>query len=239
MKKPTSQIFVAVVCALLGFLLAYQFKILAKKGDVNTQYNNSDILSEVENLKKEKEELVSNNANLTEELKKLEESAATNGKVDMEVKKSLDNARLQLGLVDVKGPGMTITLAPKTPIFGSEQYDSGMELGEGELIHLVNTLWYYGAEAVSIQDTRITAQTGIKNAGSAVWLGTAKKISPKDKIVIKAVGDKKKLSTGINFPGVMQYGALVNYNPEIMPSDDITIEKTNQQYKTDYVKPIN
>jgi len=56
MNKHASQIVVAIVCGLLGFLLAYQYKVLAGKGTTETNYN-SDIMAEVENLKNEKEEL--------------------------------------------------------------------------------------------------------------------------------------------------------------------------------------
>lgn len=239
MKKPTSQIFVAIVCALLGFLLAYQFKVLAKKGSSESNLNNKDIISEVEGLKKEKEELATTNAQLMEQMKKLEETAAESGKVDKEVKKALDNARIQLGTVDVKGPGIIITLKPKTPIFGSSSNDSSRDLGEDELVHLVNTLWYAKAEAISINDTRITAQTGIKNAGNIVWLGASgKKVSPKDTIVIKAIGDKTKLDVAIKFQGVLEFGALINYEPKIESADEIVIEKTTESFKTDYITPV-
>ena len=110
MKRTVSQIFVAIVCALLGFLLTYQFKQLNIANRKNIDYNSSDILLELENLKKEKEDLQKNNEILSEELKQLEDAAAEEGEVEGEIKKQLDNARMQLGLLDVKGPGLTITL---------------------------------------------------------------------------------------------------------------------------------
>ena len=75
MKKLTSQIFIAIVCAILGFLLANQFKVLNEKNKINSSTNNLDIISEIESLKKEKEELVKRNEELTAEVKKLEEVA--------------------------------------------------------------------------------------------------------------------------------------------------------------------
>ena len=56
MKRVASQLVVAVVCGFLGFLLTYQFKLLSKKNELTNSYENSDILKEVESLKKEKEE---------------------------------------------------------------------------------------------------------------------------------------------------------------------------------------
>ena len=237
MKK---QIFVAVVCALLGFLLAYQFKMLAKKDGTDGNINNTDIISEVESLKKEKEELASTNSKLTEEIKKLEESATENGKVDLEVKKALDNARIQLGTVDVKGPGIIVTIKPKTPIF-SNATDTSVDLGSAELVHLVNTLWYARAEAISINDYRVTAQTGIMNSSgtSIIWIGTSgRKVSPKETIVIKAIGDKTKLNVALDFPGALKFGALDNYDVTYKVVDDIFIEKTTESYRTDFITPV-
>ena len=58
MKRTVSQIFVAIVCALLGFLLTYQFKQLNIANRKNIDYNSSDILLELENLKKENDNTV-------------------------------------------------------------------------------------------------------------------------------------------------------------------------------------
>lgn len=60
-----------------------------------------------------------NNEILSEELKQLEDAAAEEGEVEGEIKKQLDNARMQLGLLDVKGPGLTITLTLKNSVFGA------------------------------------------------------------------------------------------------------------------------
>ena len=53
MKRAQSQIAVAIVCCLLGFLLAYQFKVLAKENAEETNYISNDVLAEIESLKKE------------------------------------------------------------------------------------------------------------------------------------------------------------------------------------------
>ena len=50
MKISRSQIFVAIVCALLGFLLAYQFKVLSNKNTASniSVYDKNDMISEIE-----------------------------------------------------------------------------------------------------------------------------------------------------------------------------------------------
>ncbi|GAA0069158.1 DUF881 domain-containing protein [Clostridium sardiniense] len=239
MKKSTSQISIAIVCALLGFLLAYQFKLLNKNNESNIEsYNKSDVIAELDSLKKEKEGLQNKNNSLNEELKKLEEAASKEGNVGKEIKNQLDSARMHLGLVDVKGPGVTIKITPKTSIFGSSNDDIGRGITEEELIHIINLLWYSKAEAISINGYRVTPQTGIKNSSNYIWIGTAGKVSPKEPIIIKAIGDKARLNVGLNFPGSLDFGALQNYNCEVEQSDNLVIDKTTQTIKSDYLKPV-
>lgn len=239
MKVSKSQIFIAIVCALLGFLLSYQFKVLSNQSSSNVNtYDQNDIISEIETLRKEKEELVATNSKLSEELKQLEEAASKDGDVGKEIKNQLDAARMHLGVVDVKGPGIVLTITPKTSIFNASSNDTSRDLGEDEIVHIVNLLWYSGAEAISINDIRITPQTGIKTAGNGISIGSAGRIYPKEKIVIKAIGDKGRLNVGLSFPGSLEYLALPNYNNEIKTEDEIFIAKTTQSLKSEFIKSV-
>jgi uncharacterized protein YlxW (UPF0749 family) len=240
MKVSRSQLFVAIVCGLLGFLLAYQFKVLSNKNIESniSNYDKNDVISEIETLKKEKEELLTTNSKLSDELKQLEETAAKDGDLGKDIKNQLDNARMHLGVVDVKGPGITLTITPKSTIFGSNPSDSSRDLGEDELVHIVNLLWYSGAEAISINDIRITPQTGIKTAGNGIAIGSTGKVYPKDKITIKAIGEKGRLNVGLSFPGSLEYLALPNYNNEIKTEDDIFIGKSTQSLKSEFIKLV-
>jgi uncharacterized protein YlxW (UPF0749 family) len=239
MKKTASQITVAVVCAILGFLLAYQFKVLSKEDANLENANNADIISEIEGLEKEKEELVKSNSELTENLKKIEDNATKEGDVGKEIKSQLDNTRIQLGLVDVKGEGLIITITPKNNIFSSNSSTS-TNLGSDELIHLVNLLLFSRAEAVSINGFRVTPQTGIMVSGDYIWIGSAGKVTATEPIEIKAIGDKNSLNVGVTFPSSnLTYGGLVNYIIDVKMTDDIIIEKTTQSLKSEFVKPVN
>ena len=238
MKKVLSQLVVAVVCAFLGFLLTYQFKQLSVANSGDIDYDSADILSEIEILKKEKEDLQKNNEILSEELKQLEDAAAKEGEIEGEIKKQLDNARMQIGLLDVKGPGVVITLALKNSVFGSNGTQTVNTVSEEEIINLINSLWYAGAEAISINEMRITPQTGIKMAGSSISIGSAGRVDPNSEIIIKAIGDKNKLNLAVNFPGVLDYGALKSYSSDVKQIDDITVVKTTQSLRYEYIKPI-
>lgn len=238
MRKIISQFVVALVCAILGFLLTYQFKALNAKENVNATAQNQDILAQIEVLQKEKDQLTETNKTLSEEIKRLEKVAAEEGFLENEIKKQLDNTRMHLGLVDVKGPGIVITITPKTTIFGENSTDSTVGVTEEELVHIINLLWYSRAEAISVNDIRITPQTGIKTSGRSISIGTVGLVDPKSKIVIKAIGDKAKLNVGVSYGNSLSYGALKNYSVETKTSDDIVINKTTQSLRSEYIKPV-
>lgn len=237
MKKLNSQIAVALVCALLGFLLSYQFKLLSNKqqSDVNT-VDKSDILAELDALKKEKEELVKKNESLSSNLKNLETAATNKGDINQEIKNELDKTRMMLGTEDVKGSGIILYVNPKSNILTP---NNNAALGEDEVVHLVNVLFNSGAEAVSVNDHRVTPQTGIKVGNNKIWIGINESIYVNDKLVFKAIGDKTNLRAGLSFPGVMQYYALgTSYNYEIKESDDLLIKKSTQVLTSDFIKPV-
>ena len=74
---------------------------------------------------------------------------------------------------------------------------------------------------------------------SIIWLGTSgRKVSPKETIVIKAIGDKTKLNVALDFPGALKFGALDNYDVTYKVVDDIFIEKTTESYRTDFITPV-
>ena len=109
---------------------------------------------------------------------------------------------------------------------------------ESEIVHIINLLWYSGAEAISINDIRITPQTGIKTAGNGIAIGSTGRVYPREKIEIKAIGDKNRMEVGIGFPGSLEYGALSNYNTELKLEDDLNIGKTTVALKSEFIKSV-
>lgn len=240
MKKYTSQITVAFVCAILGFLLAYQFRILNdnNKNLNKNAYNSQDLVSEIEQLKKEKTEYEKKNEEVMKQIKQYEDAATSNGDVTKGLKEQLDDTRLLIGSVDVVGEGITLTLTPKSNIFSTNL--TAQYLRDEELIYIVNELSYSGAEAIAINDKRVTLQTGIKSSsGNSQILINDERISPRDKIVIKAIGNKENLIQGLNFPGALDFQSLQYYDKKIEDSSKLEIPKFGKSYKFEYMKPVN
>lgn len=237
MKKMSSQVLVAIVCCILGFMVTYQFKMITRYNNNNntsTVPNDStDISVEVEQYKKEKDDLNKKINEMQNQLKSYENAAANQDQTTKAIVDELNNDRMIIGSVDVKGPGIVVYLSPKAGVFQNNQIDEPMK--DDVLLSIVNELNSVDVEAISINDIRITSRTGIRNAGNYIYIND-EKISPWSRITIKAIGDKAKMESILNFPGAIP--DLQTWDVKIDRLDNITILKYNRTYNFNYAKTI-
>jgi uncharacterized protein YlxW (UPF0749 family) len=108
----------------------------------------------------------------------------------------LEALGLASGTLAVRGPGVTVRL--DDAVAGESEPDESLRGGtpldgrvqDRDLQDLVNGLWAAGAEAVSINDVRLTALTAIRSAGDTI-LVDFRLLSPP--YVVRAVGDPQRL----------------------------------------------
>jgi uncharacterized protein YlxW (UPF0749 family) len=242
MEKIKSHITVALVCAFLGFMLTYEFKLLSADGGKfisnRAAGTEGEITDEVEVLQKQRSELLNKNTELTLQLKKYEENVTNEGEIKKEIEKQLAEAQRLMGLEEVEGSGIILTLIPKGISYDLEGND--VYVSEDELTYLVNVLNFAGAEAIAINNKRITAQSGIKSYDNNSYiLINDEKIIPKLKIEIKALGDKGKLQSALSFLSILEYQSLSAYTSIYEPSDSIRIPKYNRYYVSEYIKRVS
>jgi uncharacterized protein YlxW (UPF0749 family) len=237
MGKFRSQIMLAIVCAILGFILAYEFRVISKQSLTTSDPNqSSNITVEIEQLKKQKDELDKKVTDLQGSITKYETEIADNSGTSKELLNQLNDTRMLLGETDVQGPGLRIDIAPKSNIAKSNPIGTD-RIADKDLIYLINELNFAQAEAISINGIRITSRTGIRNAADYILVGDDK-ISPLSPITIYAIGDKNLLNGTFDFQGELlsiQQFSSVTYQKV----DNITISKANTVLKTTYAKPVN
>lgn len=97
------------------------------------------------------------------------------------------------GGVPLEGPGFTLTLDDAPNLDGEDPTATGTEAADPEgrvvakdLQFVTNELWAAGAEAVSINDMRLTSTSAIRFAGSAIIVDYRPLARP---YVITAIGD--------------------------------------------------
>jgi uncharacterized protein YlxW (UPF0749 family) len=126
-------------------------------------------------------------------------------------------AKLELaaGTVPVTGPGLVLTVddaqtgvVPNNPVATAP--DQGKVIAR-DLQILVNGLWAAGAEAISVNDHRLTARAAIRSAGAAILVDYRPLTRP---YVITAIGDPGSLSVEFadNSGGSYLQSLNSNYN---------------------------
>lgn len=237
MKKYGSQIIVALVCALLGFMLSYQLKMISRDEiEIDKKNDTTDITVEIEQLKSQKQDIEKKYNELMAKTKKYEEAATNKNEITKEIKNELDKSRILIGSVDVEGPGVMIHITPNTSFLSGNIDLEVQPISGSDLVSIVNELNSAGAEAVAINDIRITSRSGIRDAGKYIVINDIR-ISPLNIITIKAIGDKKGLDGAVNFPFALPSLSGYTITPEV--KDKIKIPKYNKSYDFKYAKPVD
>jgi uncharacterized protein YlxW (UPF0749 family) len=240
MKKIKSQLPIVFVCVLLGFMLAYKFKtISAKENATENEEHKAKIKSQIEELNVENGKLEKENEELMEEIKKYEENAAGEGNINQGIKDQLDKSRMILGIGEaVTGSGISVSISPRENIFSNEI--EILKVEDRDLVYLVNGLIAAGAEAVSVNEKRITSQTGIRSSSNNEYiLINDEKVSPRREIIIKAIGNTAKLEEVMKQVDIATHPALNFYEMRMQTSDAIVIPSYNRKYEMGHMKPIN
>ena len=238
MKKFRAQISIGIVCVLLGFMISYQFKMIGKQNSaaaVDTDKNTPEIITENEQLKKSKEVMQEKIDELDAKTKEYENATLGKDKKSEVIYKELEETRVLTGGVEVEGQGVTIYIEPKLDIFGSNAEQQ--RINDADLVHIVNELNSVGAEAISINDIRLTSRSGIRNAGNAIIIND-EKVSYSKRVTIKAIGKKDILEGTLKFPGAIPQTLNDACNITIKTVDKVVISKYNKTYKFEFAKPI-
>lgn len=240
-KEIRSQMAVALVCILLGFLITYQIKLINKNdkmANVKDKGSSPEYIIEIENLKKDIGEIEKKNTGLMDEIKKYENMATSVDQSSKNIKSQLDETRLLLGLVDVQGQGVVITITPKSSIFAKNNVESFIT--DIHLLEIVNELKVRGAEAISINDKRIAIRTGIKSSSNNSYiLVNDEKISPREKIEIRAIGQKDKFKGIQEYVKGIDFNMLTGYEIKVEESDAVKVAKYNKYPAAGYITLSN
>ncbi|WP_139906177.1 DUF881 domain-containing protein [Clostridium thermarum] len=231
MKKILSKLAYAFVFSLLGFLLINRFIYYYEHKAValtTNDHNQLDIVSEIELLKKEKALIEKENSEILDDIKAYEDSISTRNSYAAKVKEELETNRKILGLTDVSGPGITVYLLPKAEVFS--QIDL---LDSTDLYFLVNELYSASAQAISINDSRLTIQSVIADSTNQQISINDILIRPNELITIKAIGNPDLMEDDLINYDTLKFRNLKNYKVTIKKSDNLTIGRYNGKLNAD------
>ena len=237
MKHIKGQVYVAIVCVILGLMIAYQFRAVKNYTYKVSNAKINELTEQINDAQKEKESLENHIKELEGKIQKYEHDASNSSSIAKGMKEDLENIRVLAGLTNVQGPGVVITISPQNKDFNSTEPN---EVPYEALVLMVNELNAADAEAIMINKQRIVSRTQIRDGGSYIVINGVR-FSKYDKFEIKAIGNPSTLQGAVEMVGGLKdffTSSIYGLNVTTHPSDDLVIFKCNKIFDFQYAKPI-
>ena len=237
MKNKQVIILLGLVCALLAFAICVQLKTIREAYNIAGQTETENKLRDQVLRWKERYDTIY--ANLEEAEIKLEElrgKITQNDSKSAQLEAELKLANQLLGLTELKGKGVIVTLDDNKTVGLETTNITGYLVHDGDIIEMINELKNAGAEAISVNGQRIVSNTAITCDGNVIRINNQKIGAP---YVIQAIGYPEYLESGLNLPGgLIQYLNRDGVITKIEKSNNITIPKYTGVYNYEYMKNV-
>ncbi len=233
-----SKIAVSITIGIMSFMMIYvmliQFNIVKEYDGEEIELMRETELKETLASYKEKYEEINNEIIETkakiDEYKKDEKSEEDAISL---LEEEVNQKNMLLGLTDVEGEGIIITIENAIDSIDGE----GRMIIAEDLSILINELRMAGAEAISINGHRIISKSDVFVIDEYIYrINGERTTSP---FTIKAIGDIKYLQSALNIKGgyidtYTTYGYRINMETK----KDLKIEKYNKPLTLNYVKDV-
>lgn len=225
MNKAHWHIPITIVFLFLGILLSLQFQAQTRFASDLALQKTETLIAMVRGLSDKRQKLALEILDLGNQLRSQMESTQDEKKLLESISQQMEKLNIVNGTTDLKGSGLTITLEEYGTVFYTD------------LLKIVNELWNAGAEAIAINEHRITSHTTLsyteynfdeevqpffeEDYMMFITMNHEKLDYP---ITIKALGDSNNLEKGLTLPGgIMDDLALSNVYPELEKKKKLTI----------------
>jgi uncharacterized protein YlxW (UPF0749 family) len=202
---------VAIGCALIGFTLIVAY-IHTHRGAPEAETVHDGLVARVHAAQDADDQLAAREQQLNGALSTVRDQALSGDKA---LSRQLDRDQLLAGQSAATGPGVQVVLKQPAPATGTPQPGRGGTIPDGrtniltdrDVRSVVNELWADGAEAISVNDVRLTPTSAIRFAKEAVLVDFAPITSP---YTVRAIGNADDLVTSFASSSVAsRYQTLV------------------------------
>ena len=222
-NKTKTGIVLGMMCFALTLGMCVQMRTVKDSNSVVSQNNDRN------NLRGEVLKYKERYDNRYKELEKVEKglekerqiSTGNNSELE-EKEKEIQKGNKILGLTEVKGPGVIITLTDSKKDTSNILDASSLVVHDVDILSVINELKNAGAEAISINEQRIVPSTGITCAGNIIEINGEKIGVP---FVIKAIGLPEQLAAISRPNGYLDLLRDATVEVDLKKSNNITIPK--------------
>ncbi len=234
MRNTEANFFIFIAAIMLGLLISLNINItkfpkkvvLSVKEYQDAYEERARLQSDLIALKKEKESL----------LEKKDKNIKSNTENELEVDSLIDELEANnniLGVNDVQGEGLIVTLEDGNKAFESEVVDSFIQMQrtihDNDMTEVLNDIKYAGAEAISINDHRVIFNSSVYCGGQFLIINGVKTPAP---FRVKMIGDIETIKTRL----LASDGALAKMKTRGI---QVSIEEEKNLKISSYIKNIN
>ncbi len=226
-EKLSISIVFGIIAIFLVSLMGIQLKTINQTDITSIESMKEDELrNEILELKEKNEEIQSKISENEEKINEYKDILNNNKEATELLNNELKEYEEKIGLTDVTGQGVVITLTDTA----NQSYSFS------NLVDFVNELKYAGATAISINDYRIISTTEIVEISKKYILlnGDQRISSP---YTIKAIGNKEKMLEVLKLKdeGYIDLYKNAGYTINIEANDNITVNKYNKEINFNYI----
>ncbi len=215
---------IALVCVVLGLMLAVQFRTTQDIRSTVPFQRIEDLSQRLLQTEKERDLLL-------EEVENLKRSSSKEVEAGQ-----IENLKMGAGLVAVGGPGIIVTIDDSKRQSKTGENPNLYLIHDDDILKVINELWAAGAEVISINEQRLIASSEIRCAGPTLSVNNTRYSPPYE---IRAIGDKKNLENSLKMRGgvvetLQFWGIQVNIKQE----ENIQVPAYKGPYHFNYAQPM-
>lgn len=233
MRSKSAQVSIAVVCLILGIMLAIQYR--ASEGTYEESIRpgrNQDLTIKLNNVTEERDSLANEVVDLREKLSNIRK----NNQAMADLQEELQKANMAAGLIPISGPGVVVTLNDSTRTLQAGEDPNPLLVHDEDILKITNELKASGAEAISVNNERVVSMSEIRCAGTTILINSSKIAPP---FVIKAIGDPDILQSGLLIKGgYLESLKFYGIQTQVQKSKNVEIPAYNGVMKFIYSSPM-
>jgi uncharacterized protein YlxW (UPF0749 family) len=175
----------AAVVGVFGLLVAVAAVQTSRDADVQ-ELGRATLIAQIDDGRAEVDALQREIRTLADARTAAEERNQTLAAQSQDLEARVRRLEVVTGFTPVRGEGVRITVT------NPQSDDPNDEVRDEDLATLVDGLWEAGAEAIAINGVRLTALSGIRNTGRAVFVNSEPVTPP---YIVEAIGDNATLQS--------------------------------------------
>ena len=191
-NKKSIALVLGVMCFALTSGICIQVKTVKNTSSTSSKnYEENNLRAEVLKYKEKYDNLLKETEKVDSQLQEQIESATKNNSELEEAKNQINDGNKIIGLTEVTGPGIIITVADSDIDPNKVLDTSDLLVHDSDILKIVNELKNAGAEAISINGQRVILTTSIICGGNIININGERIGSPFE---IKAIGSPEALA---------------------------------------------